>query len=236
MKHLTDALDDMGIGYDPEMLEKFQRYMELILEWNEKVNLTSITDREEFIQKHYIDSVAICGFPQMREAQRIIDVGTGAGFPGVPLAILFPEKEFVLMDSLNKRLKIIQELTETIGVRNIKLCHSRAEDLGQNKEFREQFDLCVSRAVANLAVLSEYCIPLIKVGGWFAPYKSGTVEEELKESLRAIELLGARLEENCLLKIKGYDLDHRILFIRKMKKTLSKYPRKAGTPAKEPLK
>lgn len=236
MKQLTDALEDMGIGYDQEMLDKFQRYMELILEWNEKVNLTSITDREEFIKKHYVDSVAICGFPQMKEAQRIIDVGTGAGFPGVPLAILFPEKEFVLMDSLNKRLKIIQELTEAIGIRNIKLCHSRAEDLGRNKEYRERFDLCVSRAVANLAVLSEYCLPLVKVGGWFAPYKSGTVEEELRESLRAIELLGAQLEENSLLSIKGYDLDHRILFIRKVKKTLSKYPRKAGTPAKEPLK
>jgi 16S rRNA (guanine527-N7)-methyltransferase len=236
MKQLADALEDMGVGYDQEMLEKFRRYMELILEWNEKVNLTSITDREEFIKKHYIDSVAICTFPQMREAKRIIDVGTGAGFPGVPLAILFPEKEFVLVDSLNKKLKIIQELAETIGIRNIKLCHSRAEDLGQNKEYREQFDLCLSRAVANLAVLSEYCIPLVKVGGWFAPYKSGTIEEERKESLRAIELLGARFEENGLLSIKGYDLNHRILLIRKVKKTLSKYPRKAGTPAKEPLK
>ena len=140
------------------------------------------------------------------------------------------------MDSLNKRLKIIQELTETIGIRNIRLCHSRAEDLGQNKAYRETFDLCISRAVANLAVLSEYCIPLVKVGGWFAPYKSGTAEEELKDSLRAIELLGARLEESGIPHIKGYDLDHRILFIKKMRKTISKYPRKAGTPAKEPLK
>ncbi|MEL7657253.1 MAG: 16S rRNA (guanine(527)-N(7))-methyltransferase RsmG [Bacillota bacterium] len=236
MKRLTEALADLNIEYNDEIILKFQRYMELILEWNEKVNLTSITEKEEFIKKHYIDSIAISEYLQMKEAKKIIDVGTGAGFPGIPLAIIYPEKEFLLMDSLNKRIKIIDEIAKEIGIINVTLCHGRAEDIAQKKEYREQFDLCVSRAVANLAVLSEYCLPFVKVGGWFAAYKTGAAEEELKQSLRAIELLGGHLEENLPLDIKGYDLDHRILFIKKAKKTLSKYPRKAGTPAKEPLK
>ena len=236
MKLLIEALEDMGIPYTEETILKFQKYMELILEWNEKVNLTSITDKDEFVKKHFIDSIAICAFPQMQNAKKVIDVGTGAGFPGIPLAILYPQKEFSLMDSLNKRIKIIDEIAKQIGIKNITLCHGRAEELAQNREYREQFDLCVSRAVANLAVLSEYCLPFVRIGGWFAPYKSGAVEEELNGSLKGIEMLGGHFEQNSQLNIKGYDLDHRILFIKKVKKTLSKYPRKAGTPAKEPLK
>lgn len=236
MKQLTEALEDIGLAYDEDMLRKFQRYMELILEWNEKVNLTSITVPEEFVKKHYIDSAAIGGFSQMKEAEAVIDVGTGAGFPGIPLAILFPEKKFLLMDSLNKRIRIIEEIAKEIGLQNVTFRHGRAEDLAQKKEYRERFDLCVSRAVANLSVLSEYCLPFVRVGGWFAAYKTGTAEAELKESLRAIELLGGQLVENKQLNIRGYDLNHRILMIKKVKKTLQKYPRKAGTPAKEPLK
>lgn len=236
MRQLSEALEYMGIAYNDDILQKFQRYMELILEWNEKVNLTSITEKEEFIKKHYIDSIAICGFQQMKDAKKIIDVGTGAGFPGIPLAILYPEKEFLLMDSLNKRIKIVEEISKEIGLKNVTFCHGRAEDLAQKKALREQFDLCVSRAVANLAVLSEYCIPFVRVGGWFAAYKSDAVKDELGNSLAAIEKLGGQMTENKPLDIKGYDLDHRILFIKKIKKTLLKYPRKAGTPAKEPLK
>ena len=236
MKKLLEALTDMNISYDEETLRKFQRYMELILEWNEKVNLTAITEEEEFVKKHYVDSVAICAFPQMKEAKTIIDVGTGAGFPGIPLAILHPDKKFLLMDSLNKRIKIIDEISQEIGLHNVTFCHGRAEELAQSKEYREQFDLCVSRAVANLAVLSEYCLPFVRVGGWFAPYKTGAIGEELKVSQKAISILGGRLEENNQLNIKGYDLDHRILLIKKVGKTMAKYPRKAGTPAKEPLK
>ncbi|MDD3169700.1 MAG: 16S rRNA (guanine(527)-N(7))-methyltransferase RsmG, partial [Eubacteriales bacterium] len=183
-----------------------------------------------------VESVAICGTPQMNEADSIIDVGTGAGFPGIPLAILYPDKRFLLMDSLNKRIRIISEISQEIGLRNVSFRHGRAEELAQSAEFREQYDLCVSRAVANLAVLSEYCLPFVKVGGWFAAFKTGKIEEELRESQHAIVLLGGKLEENKSLYIKGYDLDHRILLIKKVKKTLAKYPRKAGTPAKEPLK
>lgn len=236
MRNLAEALEDMKINYQAHMLEQFQRYMDLILEWNEKVNLTSITEADEFVKKHFIDSIAICGFSQWKEGKKVIDVGTGAGFPGIPLAILNPGKEFLLMDSLNKRIKIIEEISNGIGLKNVSFCHGRAEDLAQKKEYREQFDLCVSRAVANLAVLSEYCIPFVRVDGWFAAYKSGAAEDELKEGMRAIERLGGRLSENRELHIKGYDLNHRILWIKKVKNTLAKYPRKAGTPAKQPLK
>ena len=236
MKKLAKALELLGVSYQKDTLEKFQRYMELVLEWNEKVNLTSITDAEGFEMKHFVDSVAICGFSQIQEARKVIDVGTGAGFPGIPLAILYPEKEFLLVDSLKKRIKIVDEISREIGLANVAFCHGRAEDLAQKEEYRERFDLCVSRAVANLAVLSEYCIPFVKVGGWFAAYKSGGIEEELKTSLHAIEQLGGHLEENHSIKIEGYELNHQILLIKKIKKTRSKYPRKAGTPAKEPLK
>lgn len=236
MEQLIEALKDMGLDYDEDKLRKFQKYMELILEWNEKVNLTSITEPQEFVKKHYVDSIAICSFSQMKEAGSIIDVGTGAGFPGIPLAILYPEKRFVLMDSLNKRIKIIEEISREIGLQNVEFRHGRAEEMAQSRDYREKFDLCVSRAVANLAVLSEYCLPFVRVGGRFAAYKTGTAEEELNESLHAIKLLGGQPEESKQLHIKGYDLDHRIIFIKKVKKTLAKYPRKAGTPAKEPLK
>lgn len=236
MEQLIEALEDMGLEYGEEQLRKFERYMKLILEWNEKVNLTSITEPQEFIKKHYVDSIAICSFSQMKDARSIIDVGTGAGFPGIPLAILFPQKQFLLIDSLNKRIKIIEEISREIGLQNVVFRHGRAEELAQSRDYRERYDLCVSRAVANLAVLSEYCIPFVRVGGSFAAYKTGAAEEELKESFRAIELLGGQPQENKPICIKGYDLDHRILFIKKIKKTLAKYPRKAGTPAKEPLK
>lgn len=236
MKQLTDALDDMKVPYDPEMILKFQRYQELILDWNEKVNLTSITDPQDFVKKHYVDSAVLCSFEQLSQAKSIIDVGTGAGFPGIPLAILHPDKKFLLMDSLNKRIRIISEIAGEIGLKNVSFLHGRAEELAQKKEYRERFDLCVSRAVANLAVLSEYCLPFVTVGGWFTPYKTGSVDHELTESGRAIGLLGGQLIENKELRIKGYDLDHRILLIKKIKQTPAKYPRKAGTPAKEPLK
>ncbi len=236
MIQLIDALEDLGLSYDNDTIFRFRRYMELILEWNEKVNLTSIKDETEFVKKHFVDSISICRFPQINETQSVIDVGTGAGFPGIPLAILFPEKRFLLMDSLNKRIKIIQEISKEIGLSNVAFCHGRAEEMAQSREYRENFDLCVSRAVANLAVLSEYCIPFVKVGGRFAAYKTGAAETELKDSLHAIEVLGGQLEENRSVQIKGYDLDHRIIFIKKIKKTPAKYPRKSGTPAKEPLK
>ncbi len=236
MKLLINTLEKLNIPYDDRMITQFKAYMEGILEWNDKVNLTSITEESEFVKKHYIDSVICCAYPEFQSASKIIDIGTGAGFPGIPLAILNPDKEFFLLDSLNKRIKIIEELAETIGLSNIKLCHGRAEEIARKKECREQFDFCVSRAVANLSVLTEYCLPFVKVGGWFAAYKSEGSEEEIKDSIPAIRILGGSLKETRSSKMDGFDLDHNIVMITKIKNTLAKYPRKAGTPAKEPLK
>lgn len=232
MKLLQEALDQLQISYQPEMIHQFARYRDLVLEWNEQVNLTAIKDPDEFVKRHYIDSVLICQELVFQRAKRVIDVGTGAGFPGVPLAILYPEKEFILMDSLNKRIKILEQMVAEIGLNNVKLVHGRAEDLAQQPDYREKFDLCVSRAVAKLSVLSEYCLPFVKVGGTFGAYKSRNAEEEIQEGLAAIEILGGQLTKMA----HSPAFDHQILLIQKKRSTLAKYPRKAGTPEKSPLK
>lgn len=190
MKQLERALTQLGISSDSSRIEKFRIYMEGILSWNKMVNLTSITDPEEFIEKHYMDSLLCVSYDEFQNSNSIIDVGTGGGFPGVPLAIAAPEKEFLLIDSLNKRIKIINELCEKAEIKNVTAIHGRAEELAKNKKYRQKFDLCVSRAVANLSVLSEYCLPFIKKGGWFLAYKGPDIREELKESRKAIQILG----------------------------------------------
>ena len=234
MKYLKEAVASLGMELTEEQLRQFEAYRAGVLEWNEKVNLTAITDPEEFEMKHFADSVMSAGSEIMKNAQKIIDVGTGGGFPGIPLAILFPEKQFTLMDSLGKRIKIIDQLAKEIGIRNVELVHARAEDLAKKKEYREQYDVCVSRAVANLTTLSEYCIPFVKVGGYFAPYKTAAAEEEILEGKKALFILGGHLED--VSKFSSAELDHTILWIKKVKMTPVKYPRKAGTPSKEPLK
>ncbi len=236
MKKLEQVLLQLKIAYTEESLSKFTQYMDKILEWNEHVNLTAIRQKDEFILKHYIDSVMICGYEEWKSANKIIDVGTGGGFPGIPLAILYPQKEFVLMDSLGKRIKILNQITQELEISNVKLIHSRAEELAHNKEYRECFDICVSRAVANLSVLSEYCIPFVKPGGYFAPYKTIGAFDEIKQAEKAVEILGGEFEEKKLIQIQDIHLEHQILWIKKKEKTRAKYPRKAGTPAKEPLK
>lgn len=236
MQNLIKAFDALGIRYNDKMIEQFREYMDMLLEWNEKVNLTAIKEKDEFIKKHYIDSVICHGFPEMKNAETIIDVGTGGGFPGIPLAIIFPEKQFVLMDSLLKRLKIIDELTEKLGIDNVRTLHGRAEDLGRNKEHREKYDICVSRAVANLATLSEYCLPFIKVGGSFLAYKAVKAEEEIKAAKGAVHLLGGTISREEKVELPDFNLEHNIIVIDKVQNTSAKYPRKAGTPSKEPLK
>lgn len=233
---LRQGIADLGTTAGEKAIDQFLAYMEGILSWNEKVNLTAITDREDFIRKHFLDSLTCCSFPEMEEANRIIDVGTGAGFPGIPLALMFPDKQFTLMDSLKKRLNIIDELTETLGINNVRTLHGRAEDLARMKEHREQYDLCVSRAVANLAVLSEYTLPFLKVGGSLLAYKGPEAIQEIKSSVGAIRTLGGILSEERRVTIPGLETSHVILVIDKIKHTPAPYPRKAGTPAKEPLK
>ena len=210
--------------------------MEGILAWNEKVNLTNITDPAEFRIKHNADSLMCVDFPEFLDAETVIDVGTGGGFPGIPLAVYAPEKQFTLLDSLNKRLKIIDELAGELGIKNITLVHGRAEDAARAKEHREKYDRCVSRAVSNLATLSEYCLPFIKVGGYLLAYKGPGAEEEVKEAAKALKILGGSLVDIRETSMEEYGLDHRILVIKKVRNTPKAYPRKAGTPLKEPLK
>ena len=232
---LKKTLEAINIENSQELIEKFRIYMEGVLEWNEKVNLTTITDPDEFAIKHFVDSIICANYPEYINAVKIIDVGTGAGFPGIPLSIISPEKEFILMDSLNKRLKIIDELCQRADIKNVVTLHARAEELAKNKAHRERYDLCVSRAVANMAVLAEYCLPFIKVGGFLMAYKGPEAENEVREAEHALYLLGGRAEESRNGNLKEFGIDHKVVVIKKVSNTPSKYPRKPGTPTKEPL-
>ena len=233
MKALTEAFEQLQIPWEQDIEEKFVGYMEGILEWNEKINLTAIKDRDECIVKHLVDSILCVGFPEYQNSESIIDVGTGAGFPGVPLSIVSPDKEFLLADSLNKRLKVIDDLTGKLGIYNVETIHGRAEELARNKNYRARFDLCVSRAVANMAVLAEYCLPFIRKGGYLLAYKGPDAEEELKNAEKAIKILGGKIIRIESTPLEGYE--HNIVVIEKIKDTPAKYPRKAGTPVKEPI-
>ena len=209
--------------------------MEGILSWNEKVNLTNITDPDEFRVKHILDSLMCVDFPEYTGASTVIDVGTGGGFPGIPLAVYSPEKSFTLLDSLNKRLKIIDSLSSDLGISNIYLLHARAEDAARAPEYREHFDVCVSRAVSNLATLAEYCLPFIKKGGHLLAYKGPDCEEELKNAAEALKILGGKVVDIRETSMSEYGLEHKILVIEKVRTTPKAYPRQAGKPAKDPL-
>lgn len=236
MNKMRYALESVGAPHDESTVSKMYEFMEMVLEKNEYINLTSITDRDEFEVKHLMDSVICYGWSEIEKANKIIDVGTGAGFPGIPLAILYPSKKFLLVDSLNKRLEFIKEVTAALDINNVEVLHGRAEDIGQNSDYREKYDLCISRALAKLSVLLEYCLPLIKPGGFLYAYKTKGTINEIDESELARKLLGA--EDNVEIRkreIKGFNLDHNILVVKKFKPTPKTYPRKAGTPSKVPL-
>lgn len=233
MENLKNYLEKLNIHFTDDMIDSFESYMEGILKWNEKINLTAITDKYEFIEKHFIDSVLCWNFNEYRNADTIIDVGTGAGFPGIPLAILSPDKEFILVDSLRKRLNVIDQLAAECNIDNISTVHGRAEELARNKKYRERFDICVSRAVANLAVLCEYTLPFIKKGGYLLAYKGPDATEELARASKAVKVLGGKFKEIKQVDLEGFK--HNIVIIEKVKETPDKYPRKAGTPSKEPI-
>lgn len=233
MDKLEAALKNLDIDYSEETIIKYQKYMDGILNWNEHINLTAITDRDEFVSKHYIDSLVCSGLEEFRASRKVLDLGTGAGFPGVPLAIANPDKKFILMDSLLKRLKIIDQLTKEIGIFNTETVHGRAEELARNKMYRESFDVCISRAVANLATLAEYCLPFVKEGGYFLAYKGPVANEELEKASKAIKVLGGEVERIEPAEFDGYK--HNIVVVKKIAKTGKKYPRKAGMPSKEPI-
>ena len=215
------------------MLEIYSKLADLTLEWNGKINVTAIKDKEEFINKNVIDSLSFAGRPEIESAKKILDVGTGGGYPGLPLAINYPDKEFVLTDAVGKKLTVVKDVASKLGVSNVTAVHGRVEDLAKDKKYRECFDLVVSRAVANMSTLSEYCLPFVKIGGFFAAYKTETAADEVAAAKRAIELLGGELSE--IVSSNQQDSGHNFVIIRKIKSTPSVYPRKAGTPSKDPL-
>ena len=230
-----NKLNALGIVLTDKQKEQFDKFYELLVEWNKVMNLTGITEYEEVNEKHFVDSISIVKAIDINKVQKVIDVGTGAGFPGIPLKIAFPHLKIVLLDSLNKRIKFLNAVIDELGLTDITTIHGRAEDFAKQKEHREQYDLCVSRAVANLATLSEYCIPYVKKGGLFVPYKSGEIDEEINNSTNAISILGGKLNEVIKFQLPGTDIGRSFVIINKQKNTAMKYPRKAGLPSKEPL-
>lgn len=234
LEKFEQGLESLGIVLSDAQKQQFMDYYEFLVETNKVMNLTAITEFDEVIEKHFLDSLSLCKVYDLDRKVKILDMGTGAGFPGIPLKIAFPELEVVLADSLNKRIKFLQEVIERLALSDITALHARAEELGRDKNYREQFDLCVSRAVANLSSLSEYCIPFVKEGGKFISYKSGEIEEEVSQAKKAIKLLGGKIEN--VYKFDLYEQKRSFVIISKEKKTPKTYPRKAGTPTKEPIK
>lgn len=228
-----DMLKKIGVKLTEKQVDQFLKYYEMLVEKNKVMNLTSITEFDEVIEKHFVDSLQIAQYVDLTQEVSIIDVGTGAGFPGIPLKIAFPEINVTLLDSLNKRINFLNEVIDELGLEKITALHGRAEDYGKNGTYREQFDYCVSRAVANMSSLSEYCLPFVKVGGSFIPYKSGNIDEELEQAKKAVFLLGGKIEK--VEKFALSEAQRSFVFIKKEKNTAKKYPRKAGLPTKEPL-
>ena len=227
------GLQKLHVELSQEQTEQFLRYYELLTEKNKVMNLTAITEFDEVIEKHFLDSLALNLVYDLKKEVSILDLGTGAGFPGIPLKIAFPKLKLVLADSLNKRIRFLDEVIEELKLKDITAVHARAEELGRNREYRESFDLCVSRAVANLFSLSEYCLPFVKPGGSFISYKSGEVEQEAAGAKKAVAVLGGEIRE--IYKFEINEQKRSFVIIDKKKATPKAYPRKAGTPAREPL-
>lgn len=228
-----EGLERLHVTLTETQIQQFLTYYEMLIEKNKVMNLTAITEYDEVIEKHFLDSISLCQVYDLSKNVKILDMGTGAGFPGIPLKIAFPEIEITLADSLNKRIKFLEEVIGELGLEKVHTVHARAEELARNKEYREQFDLVVSRAVANLSTLGEYCIPFVKMGGCFISYKSGEIDEEVIAAGKAVKILGGQIKE-----VYKFDLSEQkrsFVTIEKVKNTPKAYPRKAGTPAKMPL-
>ena len=232
---LSEGCRQLGISLTEEQTEQFMLYYEKLIEVNQVMNLTAITEFEDVMRKHFLDSLTLVKAVDIKNVKRVLDLGTGAGFPGIPLKIAFPDTEFVLLDSLNKRVKFLYDIIELCRLKKIQAVHGRAEELAGKKEYRESFDLCVSRAVANLSSLSEYCLPYVEKGGLFVSYKSGNIQEELEAAGYAIQVLGGRIKDTVKFKLPGSDMDRSLVVIEKIRETPARYPRRAGIPSREPL-
>lgn len=243
MEQLRKSAIQLGIELSDEQINKFQRYYEMLIETNKVMNLTAITGKEEVILKHFVDSISIVKvLPDMIKyidsdniSIKILDLGTGAGFPGIPLKIVFPAIDIVLLDSLNKRINFLNSVIDELQLSGINAIHGRAEEMARNKEYREKFDLCVSRAVANLSTLSEYCLPFIKVNGKFISYKASEIEEEVDNAGNALKILGGNLNIVKKITLPESDIERSFVIIDKVKNTPKTYPRKAGTASRNPL-
>lgn len=230
---MVSKLNEINMQLPESKIRDFFTYMEELLEWNQKINLTAILERDEIIDKHFVDSLTISNY--IEENKKIIDVGTGAGFPGIPLKIAREDLKIDLLDSLNKRINFLNEMIEKLKLKNITAIHSRAEDESNKKEKREQYDIAVSRAVANLPVLLEYLLPFVKVGGKCICMKGSNIEEEINNSKKALKELGGEIEKIEQFKLPGTDATRNIIIVKKINTTPKKYPRKAGTAVKNPI-
>ena len=230
---------DIILKYFPNLSEvqqqQFAALYDLYTDWNSKINVISRKDITNLYEHHVLHSLGIAKVMQFRPETTVMDLGTGGGFPGIPLKIAFPELKITLLDSLNKRVNFLNEVIEMLGLKDVTALHGRAEDYAKQKEHREKYDFCVSRAVANLSTLSEYCIPFVKEGGSFISYKSGKIDEELAQAENAVKILGGKVQDVVKFPLMDTDMDRSFVVIKKMKPTAKKYPRKAGLPAKEPL-
>lgn len=230
---LSSYLEKIEIELNKEQVKKLYLYMELLIEWNDKMNLTAIIEPKEIILKHFVDSLTIAKY--IKDEAKVIDIGTGAGFPGIPLKIYRPDLKITLLDSLNKRLKFLDEVINELKLSDIETIHSRAEELGKNFEYREKFDVATSRAVANLSTLSEYLLPFVKIKGNCICMKSTNIEDEIEHAKKAIDILGGRIVENVTFNLPESDLNRRLIIFEKVKNTPKNFPRKPGIPAKKPI-
>ncbi len=234
-KLIEEGTQKFNIELSSEQIDKFLKYKDLIIEWNHRINLTAITEPSEIIEKHFIDSLACLISNKFYEGCKVIDVGTGAGLPGIPLKIARTDINVTLLDSLNKRINFLNEVIKELDLLEIKALHARAEDYGKDETFREQFDIAVSRAVANLAVLAEYVLPFVKIGGYFISLKGPEVDDEIQNGNKAINILGGKIEETIKIALPNSGIVHSLILIKKINKCPTKYPRKAGKPSKNPL-
>ena len=232
---LIEGLPELNISLEPKEIDEFRLYKDLLKEWNEKINITAIKEDSEIDIKHFLDSLTIFNTDKIKDNIKIIDIGTGGGFPGIPIKIKNKTTQVVLLDSLNKRIKFLNEVIDKLNLKDIRAIHGRAEEFGRDKEYREQFDIAVSRAVAPLNILLEYSLPFVKKGGYFISMKGPQIYDEIEDAKKALKILGGEIEEKFEVKLPFSDITHVLVVIKKIKQTPTKYPRKAGKPKQTPL-